>query len=319
MLDNLIYSVNAIFPIFILVIIGVVLGNKNKLDGQFLETADWLVFKIALPIMLFNEIAGCGSDEPIDWKLVLFLIVSVTLAFSLTAVIVRLTVRDASKRGALIQGTCRSNIAILGVPLAVNLFGDVGGRAIAIAMPFVIIMFNVYSVVILSLFSASADYKLSRKKMLGILKNIATNPLIIGVLLGCLFLVCDISLPLFASKTLSYLSGLTTPLALISLGANFKVESLHGRIGYAMIGAIGKTVVLPLIAITAAVLVGFRGASLGVVLICFGAPTAVTSYIMAKKMNNDHELAAQILLLSTLICVVTIFIGIYTLKNLGLI
>ena len=76
---------------------------------------------------------------------------------------------------------------------------------------------------------------------------------------------------------------------------------------------------LPIIAVTAAVLVGLRGPSLGVVLICFGAPTAVSSYIMAKKMDNDHELAAQILLLSTFVCVFTILIGIFTLKSLMLI
>ena len=132
-------------------------------------------------------------------------------------------------------------------------------------------------------------------------------------------MLSGIELPQFATKTLSYLSGLTTPLALLSLGANFKIESLHGRVGYAIVGSLWKTTVLPIIAVTAAVLVGLRGPSLGVVLICFGAPTAVSSYIMAKKMDNDHELAAQILLLSTFVCVFTIFIGIFTLKSLMLI
>ena len=199
------------------------------------------------------------------------------------------------------------------------MFGDVGGQAIAIAMPFVIVMFNSYSVVILSLFSESEDEKMSGKKLLGILKNVVTNPLIIGVLLSIVVMLSGIKLPQFATKTLSYLSGLTTPLALLSLGANFKIESLHGRVGYAIVGSLGKTTVLPIIAVTAAVLVGLRGPSLGVVLICFGAPTAVSSYIMAKKMDNDHELAAQILLLSTFVCVFTIFIGIFTLKSLMLI
>ena len=86
-----------------------------------------------------------------------------------------------------------------------------------------------------------------------------------------------------------------------------------------MFGALNRTVVIPVIAVTAAALSGLRGPALGVVLICFGAPTAVSSYIMAKKMGNDHELAAQILLLSTMFCVFTIFAGIFALKTLGLI
>lgn len=319
MLSNLTYSVNAILPIFLLAVLGALLKRFGKINDIFIETADWLVFKIALPIMLFLEVAGSNLSDSLNPSLILFLIVSVTLSFLTVSVIVRIAVRDETKRGALIQGCCRSNFAILGVPLAINMFGDVGGETIAIAMPFVILMFNTYSVVILSVFSGDRDKRLNRAAVVGIVKNIVTNPLIIGVVLGLPFMLTGISLPAAADKTLTYLSNLTTPLALISLGANFRTESLKGRAGYAIAGAAVKTVILPAAAVTAAVLVGLRGPALGVVLICFGAPTAVTSYIMAKKMGNDHELAAQILLLSTMICALTIFLGIFILRNLALI
>ena len=319
MLSNLTYSVNAILPIFLLAVLGALFRKTGKIDDRFVDTADWLMFKIALPVMLFQEVAGSSLSDSLDLKLILFLIVSVTLSFLLTSAVVSVTVRDRSKRGALIQGCCRSNFAILGVPIAVNMFGDIGGETIAIAMPFVILMFNTYSVIILTVYSGDSDKRLDRGTVIGILKNIATNPLIIGILLGVVFLLAKIPIPAAADKTLTYLANLTTPLALISLGANFRMESLKGRVGYALIGALTKTVILPAAAVTAAALIGLRGPSLGVVLICFGAPTAVSSYIMAKKMGNDHELAAQILLLSTLFCVLTIFVGIFILRTLALI
>ena len=319
MLSNLTYSVNAILPIFLLAVFGALLKKFGKISDAFIETADWLVFRIALPVMLFLEVAGSSLAESLDVRLILFLVVSVTITFLTVSVVAALTVRDKSKRGALIQGSCRSNFAILGVPLAVNMFGDAGGEVIAIAIPFVILMFNSYSVVILSVFSADGDKKLNRDTLLGILKNIVTNPLIIGIAIALPFMLFEIELPAAANKTLTYLSNLTTPLALISLGANFRTESLKGRVGYALIGALMKTIILPAAAVTAAVLVGLRGPSLGVVLICFGAPTAVTSYIMAKKMGNDHELAAQILLLSPMVCALTIFLGIFILRTFALI
>ncbi len=319
MLSNLTYSVNAILPIFLLAVLGALLKKFGKINDAFIETADWLVFKIALPVMLFLEVAGSSLSDSLNPRLILFLILSVTLSFLAVSVIISVTVRDKTKRGALIQGCCRSNFAILGVPLAVNMFGDVGGETIAIAMPFVILMFNTYSVIILSVFSGDSDKRLNKATVAGILKNIVTNPLIIAVLLGIPFMLSGIELPAAADKTLTYLSNLTTPLALISLGANFRTDSLKGRVGYALMGALTKTLILPAIAVTVAALVGLRGPALGVVLICFGAPTAVSSYIMAKKMGNDHELAAQILLLSTMICALTIFLGIFILRNLGLI
>jgi len=319
MLDNLVYSINSILPIFLLVVFGALLKKWGKITDSFTEIADWIVFKIALPVMLFLEVASCSISDDFDAELVLFLVISVTSVFVLVAVITVLIIKDQSKRGSFIQGVCRSNFAILGVPLAVNMFGEAGGKAIAIVMPFIIIMFNSYSIIILSVFSGSEKHKLDKRSVAGIIKNVVTNPLIIAVVLALPFMIFDIELFTAANKTLNYLSALATPLALLSLGANFKPESLKGRVGYAAVGAACKTVVVPALAVTVAALLGFRGPSLGVVLICFGSPTAITSYIMAKKMDNDHDLAAQILLLSTLICVVTIFIGIFILKTLALI
>lgn len=319
MLNNLVYSINSIVPIFLLVVLGALLKKWGKIGESFTEVADWIVFKIALPVMLFLEVASCSISDDFNGKLVLFLVISVTSVFALVTLITVLVIKDPAKRGAFIQGVCRSNFAILGVPLAENMFGEAGGKTIAIVMPFIILMFNSYSVIILSIFSGSEKHKLDKNSVLGIVKNVVTNPLIIGVVLALPFMLFDIELFTAANKTLGYLSALATPLALLSLGANFKTESLKGRVGYAAIAAACKTVLVPVICVTIAALCGLRGPSLGVVLICFGSPTAVTSYIMAKKMDNDHDLAAQILLLSTLVCVVTIFIGIFILKTLALI
>lgn len=316
MLSNLTYSINAVVPIFILVILGYLLKRFRFITEEFCDVAERVVFKIALPIMLFLEVAKSSMEVIGDMRLIWFCLITVTTSFLLVTLFAALCIRDSSKRGAFVQGMCRSNFAILGVPLAENMFGSTGTQMIAIVMPFVILMFNSYSVIILSLFSSDAEHKLSKKSVLGILKNIVTNPLIIGVVLGLPFMLFDWELPVIANKSLTYLNNLCTPLALMSLGANFKPANMKGRVGYAVAAALGKTVLLPGIMVTLAAVLGFRGAPLGVVLILFGAPTAVSSYIMAKKMKNDGELAAQILLLTTLLCIVTIFIGIFILKTL---
>ena len=222
-------------------------------------------------------------------------------------------------RGAFVQGSARSNFAVLGIPLAISMFGDAGGTAIALVMPFVIIMFNAYSVIVLSLFSVG-----EKKTGLGeILKklfyNIVTNPLIIAVVLAIPVLYFDIRLPEFADKSLSYISSMTTPLSLICLGANFKVSSIKGRAATALFAAALKLVIVPGVAVTVAALLGFRNEALGTIFILFGAPSAVSSYIMARKMNNDSDLAAQILLFTTLLCLFTVFAGVFVLKTLQLI
>lgn len=319
MLENFMYSVNAVFPIFLLVLLGALLKRIGMINDAFCEAADKLVFRVALPVMLFLDIAGCRMADEIDSSLILFLVIAVSAEFLVISLLAVLLVKDKTKRGSLVQGICRSNFAILGVPLAENMFGGPGVTAIAISMPFVILMFNAYSVVLLSAFSNSKKNRFGMSTVVGILKNVVTNPLIIGVVLALPFMFFRIDLPTAVNKTLGYVSDLATPLALFSLGAGFKAESLRGRAGYAVFGALGKTVLMPAVFVTLAALLGLRGPSLGVVLICFGSPTAVSSYIMAKKMDNDDSLAAQILLLSTLVCVFTIFAGVFILKSLSLI
>ena len=319
MLSNFLYSFNAVTPIFLIVIVGVVLKKIGFVNDTFLDISEKLVFKLALPVMLFLEVAHGSISSLTDGRLIIFCIVSVTASFVLVSILAAVCIRDREKRGAFVQGMCRSNFAILGVPLADNMFGETGTTLIAIVMPFVILMFNTYSVILLSLFSSDNSQKLNAKKLLQILKNIVTNPLIIGVVLGIPFMLFGWKLPVVANKSLTYLSNLTTPLALICLGANFRPESLRGRVGYAVVSSLGKTVILPACMVTIAAFLGFRDASLGVILILFGAPTAVSSYIMAKKMGNDGELAAQILLLTTFLCIITIFLGVFIIKSLNLI
>ncbi len=319
MLSNLTYSINAVAPIVILVLLGVFLKRIGLIHEAFTEEAEKIVFKVALPVMLFLEVAESGLTSGFDTRLIVFCLISVTAAFLIAALVVPLFIKDRAKCGSFVQGACRSNFAILGVPLAYNLFGDGGSAAIAFVMPFVILMFNGYSVIILSIFSKARENRLNRKAILGIVKNIVTNPLIIGVVLALPFMLWQIELPVILKKSLTYTENLATPLALICLGANFKTESLRGRAGLAVLASAIKTVLLPTTMVIIAALCGLRNEALGVVLILFGSSTAVSSYIMSKNMDNDHELAAQILLLTTMMCAFTMFSGIFILKNLNLI
>jgi len=319
LLDNLTYSINAVSPIVILVLLGVFLKRIGLIDDGFTAVAERVVFKVGLPVMLFLEVANCSGEADFDGKLIAFILVAVTGAFLLTSLLIPFFIKDRGKCGSFVQGACRSNFAILGVPLAENLFGASGTGHIAIVMPFVILMFNGYAVIILSIFSKSRENRLNRKAIAGIIKNIVTNPLIIGVLLAVPFMVFDWELPVIVDKSLVYTKNLATPLALMCLGANFKPQSIKGRAHIAVCASVMKTIFLPAVMVTAAALFGLRNESLGVVLILFGAPTAVSSYIMAKNMDNDHELAAQILLLTTVMCAFTMFGGIFILKNLNMI
>lgn len=319
MLDSFIYAVNTVAPIFVIVALGYILMRIKFINESFTSIGEKLVFKVGLPVMLFLEVAKSGGEGVFDGKFILFCVIGVISTFLLLLLIVPVFIKSNDKRGAFIQGIYRSNFAILGIPLAESMFGSEGTVQIAAVMPFAITLFNVLAVVILSIY-APEDVKLTNKQLFKkIIKTICTNPLIISCLLGVIFLLTKCPIPTFAQKSLNYLSNMVMPISLICIGASFRFESLRQRIGLAVTASVFKTAVVPLIAVTVAVFFGFRGPQLGVIMILFGGPTAVSSYIMAKNMKSDHELAGQIILLSTLLCMLTIFTGVFTLDMLKLI
>ena len=306
-------------PIFLVVVLGWFLKHYKCIDDNFTNTAEKLVFRLALPVLLFCEVTEADLSTAFDGKFILFCCLGIVAVFILLCLIVPLFIRSNDRRGAFIQGAYRSNFAILGIPLAVNMFGDDGAAQIAMMMPFAITFFNVLAVLVLSIF-APREKRLSPLALLKkIGSNIITNPLILSVIAALPFLFFPIELPLVMTKSLGYLSNLATPLSLICIGANFSFDELHGRLGLAVTAALLRTVFIPGTVVLIAVLMGFRGVELGVILILFGAPTAVSSYIMAKNMKSDYVLAGQIMLLTTLFCVGTLFGGILLLKFLALI
>ena len=320
MLVNFIKSANAVLPIFLLVVLGFVFNKIGFLSKSFYEDAEKFVFKVALPCQIFLSIIA--DTERVDCTdLILFSAAAITVAFLLSLAVVPLIIKDNAARGAVIQNCYRSNLAVLGLPLITSVAGMTGRYMISMLMPYAVTLFNVYTVIELNIFAPKDAKKSVKQIVLSILKSIVTNPLIIASALGVIFLATGLKIPSqleFLTSTLDALSGCTNALVLIALGASFSFAALRGKLKYSLPSAIYKTLVLPVIAVLVAhYIFGFEGAKLAVIFITFGAPSAVSSYIMAKNMKSDAEVAGQVLLLSTVISTFTIFLGLFLMGNLG--
>lgn len=317
-MEQLQFSFNTVAPLLFLVLIGIFLQKIKLLPDEFYSQAEKFVFRVALPCSLFMNVYNADVSETFNPKLILFCICGVVITFVLPTLLVPLFVKNNKQRGAFIHGAFRSNFAIFGLPLAQRLHPESGGAVVSSIMPFSIPLFNVFAVIILSIF-APVEKKLTAAQVAKkAIKGIITNPLIIGILLGVPFMLTSFSLPSPVIATIDYVGGVTTPIAMICLGASMASYKSMDKIGISAIAALTKVVLFPLLLVTAAIMLGFRGVELGAILILFGGPTAVSSYIMAKNMESDHEMAGQILIMSTALCSVTMFIAIYILKTLSM-
>jgi predicted permease len=326
MFNDFLYAFNAVAPIFIVTVVGYILKQKNFITDEFVKVADRLVFRVMLPCLLFTNVAyiDMTSLSGDDVTLMSFVVLSALVLVAVLCFVVPFFVKDKAKCGAFIQGVFRSNVAFLGIPFAINLFGEQGGVLASMVLAVIVPAYNVYAVSVLCIFNPEKDNdNISLgKQITNILLGIVKNPLIIAIVLALPFGIFGIGdkIPDFVEGGIEYFSKASTTLALITIGASFKTGELRGRIGLAAIATAIKTVILPAsFMLFTRFAFGFTGVHLGIVMIVFGTPTAISSYIMSKNMHADASLANQIVLLSTLCSMFTIFLFSFFLRRMGLV
>lgn len=218
--------------------------------------------------------------------------------------------------GSFVQGSFRGSAAILGIAFAQNIYGSSGMVPMMIVAS--IPLFNIFSVIVL-IRSANAQETDTRKVIRKTLKGIVTNPIILGIVAGVPFALLQIKFPPIIAKTIQSVGSLSTPLALLVIGAGFSTGAAIRKWKPTVAAAVIKLILIPGIFLPLAAVLGFRGENMVAVLILTGAPTTVSSYIMAKNMDNDSVLSSNIVVLTTLLSSVTLTLTIYLLKSFALI
>lgn len=328
-MENILFTLNAVAPLILLVALGYLLKKIKFFSPEFLQIANKFCFYVALPALLFKNLYDSDLDS-LPWKLVIFSVSAIIIIFLLALLYAIIFVKDNTKKGVMIQGIMRSNYAFIGIPLATSLFSDneliaKTGVTVALMSIFCIPLFNMLSVVALSIFvDKDENTNHFKKVLLGIIKN----PLIIAIFSGLLVLIFRLIIPSsafiirdnvnFLYKTLDSLAKIASPLALIIVGGQFEFSVNSESKGLLITGVIVRMVVVPVVVFLVATLCfNFANYEFATLIAIFASPIAVVSAIMAKEMNNDHILASQLVVWSTIVSSVTIFIIVLTLKSLG--
>jgi malate permease and related proteins len=309
----LIFSFNVIMPIFLVVLFGYVIKHFRLIDDNFINTAVKFNFKVGLAALLFKNVYTTNIRQDFDLKLTGFSILCILGTVIVLCLIVPSFIKDKKRASAMIHTIYRSNFLILGIPLAVNMFGESNIAPVALLMPIVIPIYNFLAVFILLAFDENLAGN-SGKKTITVMVSVIKNPLILSSIAAMSLQLFYIKIPVFIEKAIFDIASIATPLALITLGAQFNFKSAVGNIKYSAVASVGRLIINPLIVVLIAILVGFRGYELGAIFILFSSSSAVTCYLMAKEMNSDYELTGDVVLITSLFSVITIFIGLYLLR-----
>lgn len=314
-MENLLFSLNATLPIFFTMLLGAFFKKVKLMDDTFVSKMNKFVFKAALPVLVFQDLAKVDFFEVWDWKFVLFCFGATVISiFGVMAVSYFL--KDRSIQGEFIQASYRSSAAILGIAFIQNIYGDSGMAPLMIVAT--VPLYNVMAVVVLSVMKPQRE-KITKVLVWDTLKGIITNPIILGILAGILWSVLKLPMPVIMEKTVKNISVLATPMGLMAMGATFQWKQASEKKGPAVLAAVIKLVILVAVFLPIAIALGFRQEKLIAILVMLGSATTVSCFIMAKNMGHKGVLTSSVVMLTTLFSAFTLTMWLYILKTLNLI
>ncbi len=327
-MEALSFSLNAVMPIVLTVAVGYFIKRIGLIDQSTTQALNRLVFRVFLPIMLFLNAYRITGFSLKELSYICYVIAAVAAIFLIMIPIVCAFTKDAAKRGVLLQGSFRSNYALVGIPLAASIAGEAGVLTATVLSAIVVPFYNVLAVISLSMFVDGQKRPSVKNILLGILKN----PLIDSIALGLIFLFTKNILSNYGISfrpeniriiwsVLEDMGALATPLALLTLGAQFEfsaIKELRRELSFAITM---RTLILPIVGIGFAYLLfsnTFNGGQFAVLIAVFATPVAVSSVPMTQEMGGDTSLAGQIVVFTTMFSVLSVFLSCFLLRLVGI-
>lgn len=324
-MEQLLFSLNATIPVFLVMVIGYLLKVLHIVDEPFVKTLNSFNFKITLPVLLFRDISESDFYSVWDTKYVLYCFLVTFLCIAVIWGLAGLFYKNKAQLGELVQASYRSSAAVLGIAFIQNIYGNSGMAPLMIigTVP----LYNIAAVLILSFTGPNINApsangharRLDGASLKKSVKGVLTNPIIIGIFLGLLASVLRISFPVIISKTINNIAALASPLALIGLGAGFEGRKALKQLKPTTAAALIKLVVLPALFLPLAIRLGFTNEKLIAILIMLGSPTTPSCYIMAKNMGHEGTLTSSVVLATTFLSSITLTMWLFLLRSLGVI
>lgn len=314
-MENLIFSLNATVPVFLMMVLGLVFRKLGWIDDVFASKMNKFVFLVPLPVLVFEDLATVDFSEVWDLKFVLFCFAATLISIGIAAAVSFLW-RDKSIQGEFIQASYRSSAALLGIAFIQNIYGNAGLAPLMIigSVP----LYNVMAVIVLAFFRPERK-RLDKELWKSTLKGIVTNPIIIGIAAGILWSALKIPMPPILEKTVSNVGAVATPLGLMAMGATFDIRKAFAKVRPAAAAAVMKLVGFAAVFFPLAVMLGFRREELVAILVMLGSATTVSCFVMAKNMGHEGVLTSSVVMLTTLFSAFTLTGWLYVLRSLGMV
>ena len=289
--------VNALVPVLALLLFGALLKRWRLTDSGFLQTSDRLIYYVFFPMMLFWKIGGAPLALDSAWRFLLASVLAVATVFAASLLYIRLRPVPDFQAGSFSQGCYRFNTYI-GMAVVLNALGESGAQLYGILVGLLIPLINIMAVSVLIWHGENQQVR--RNRLLFTIRQLASNPLILGCLVGIVYSRLIGFFPTSIDNTLKLMSQVTLPMALFSIGGSLRFVRLRHHLGTALAAAAIKLALLPTAGLVFLWLFGVSGLAWQVCMIFFTLPASTAIYILSSQLRSDLDLASAVIVCSTL-------------------
>ncbi|MBN2705717.1 MAG: AEC family transporter [Deltaproteobacteria bacterium] len=295
--------ITTIIPIFMLIFLGALSRRLGFMKDDFIVSANRLVFYLAIPALVFRALSRAAlRDGFAFWPV--FTMTAAVLAVVGLALLLAFAGpwRDGAWRATFIQSTVHGNLGYIGLAVAFYYLDEVGFARAGMLVGFLMIVQNLFGVLLLQ-YLGRADHSPRRGRRA--LLSVLLNPVIIAALSGMLFNLSGLLIPEVIDRFFMILSGLALPMGLLLIGASISFALLRRWLLWAGVIAFCKLLLLPGLAYCLFSAAGFEAAARLPALILLAAPTATLTYVMAREMGGQADLAVAAVSLTTMLSAFT--------------
>ncbi|MBO4873480.1 MAG: AEC family transporter [Lachnospiraceae bacterium] len=323
MLHNLYITFSVVFPFMAYLALGMLLRRCKVLDEHTSVKMNRFVALILFPFNLFNAIYQSDLGSMVRQPTVLYVTAGILLSISFLMLTVPRLEKDLARQGAMVHCGFRTNATLFALAVSEGIFGE-DVPEVAVILVLAAVINNIVSVPLLEhyqrkVLAARGESAGKRTSIGALLLGWFKNPLLIGVIAGILWNLLGIPMPAPCAVTVKNIAACAIPIAFIMLGSRLNLQHLKANRKNVLEVTIYKLILLPAVAFVYPILAGWSPQNLVAMLVAFGTPTAIITYVTTGQYDCDGEMAGEIISVSTVFSMFTIFLWLFGLKQAGLI
>jgi predicted permease len=289
-----------VLPVFLLIFVGWLCRWQAFPGDGFWAPAERLTYFLLFPVLLVTTLAKADFASLQILPMAGAISVAILVMTGLT-LLLRMRLRIPGPTfTSVFQGSVRMNTYI-GLSVAFGIYAEQGLAAAALAVAAIMPLANVLCVLVLARYGKGAQ-----PSLIGVLRQLAGNPLILACIVGGCLNLLGLGLPPVVGPMMEILSRAALPLGLLAVGAALDFRAARASSQLVLITAGLKLIVLPVLTLGALFALGVGGVAAFVAVLFNGLPTATSAYILARQLGGDAALMASLITVQTFLSMLSL-------------